>query len=119
MADKHVKFKDTDNEERNKRIDFEVNLWHINDVRTYMDVSVSMLKLDLCKERVDLPVYQITVTPDHFFDHKIVEQHLKVIYRESSEIKSKMSGHSQTVLATADDVAPFFPPKFRRLLASK
>jgi len=119
VADKHVKLKDANNEERDRRIDFEINLWHINDVRTYMDVTVSMLTLDLCKDRINLPVYQITVVPDHFFDHKIVEQHLKVIYNDATEIRSKMSGHSQTVLATAQDVEPFFPPKFRRLLASK
>jgi pimeloyl-ACP methyl ester carboxylesterase len=119
VADKHVKLKDASIEERDRRIDFEIMLWHINDVRTYMDVTVSMLTLDLCQEQIDLPVYQITVMPDHFFDHKIVEQHLRVIYTDSEEIKSKMSGHSQTVIATAKDVAPFFPPKFRRILASK
>lgn len=119
VADRHIKLKDANNEERDKRIDFEINLWHINDVRTYMDTTVSMLTLDLCKSRVDLPVYQITVAPDHFFDHSIVEQHLNVIYNQSTEIRSKMSGHSQTVIATAKDVAPFFPTKFRRLLAAK
>jgi len=119
VADKHVKFRDANNVERDKRIDFEIHLWHINDVRTYMDTTVSMLTLDLCRDQVNLPVYQITVTPDHFFNHSIVEQHLKVIYNESTEIRSKMTGHSQTVIATAKDVAPFFPPKFRRLLAAK
>ena len=34
MADTHVKMKDADIEERNRRIDFEINLWRINDVRT-------------------------------------------------------------------------------------
>jgi len=119
VENKHVKFKDADEAERERRINFEVGLWQINDVRTYMYISSRILNLDLCNSRVGLPVYHISVSPDHFFDHKVVEQHLGVIYDLATEIKSNMKGHSHTVIATAKDVAPFFPPKFRRLLASK
>lgn len=116
VADKHTKLKDADKEERDRRINFEIKLWHINDVRTYMFTTIQMLKIDLCATKVDLPVYHIAVEPDRYFDNRNVKEHLKIIYQDATIIKSKMSGHAPTVVATAADAAPFIPKKIRSLL---
>ncbi|MDB5186315.1 MAG: hypothetical protein JWL85_838 [Candidatus Saccharibacteria bacterium] len=117
VADKHVKMKDADTEERNRRIDFEVHLWQCNDVRTYMETSVTMLTVDLCNAQVPLPVYHIAVDEDRYFNNSIVEEHLSVIYGKVYMIKSKMDGHAPTVVADAKAAAPFMPSKMRRLLS--
>lgn len=119
VADKHTKMKDASPEERDKRIAFEIKLWHCNDVRTYMFTSIQMLTIDLCKARVDLPVYHIAVEPDRYFNNHIVEQHMRVIFNDCMLVKSKMSGHAPTVVADATAAAPFIPRKIRRLLAQE
>lgn len=118
VADRHVKMKDADETERKKRIDFEIILWKINDVRTYMDNGITMLTLDLCNERIDLPVYHIGVDNDRYFNNQVVEQHLNVIFSHVYMVPSKMGAHAPTVVATAKEAAPFIPAKIRRLLSS-
>jgi pimeloyl-ACP methyl ester carboxylesterase len=117
VADKHSKLKDADEAERRRRVDFEIGLWHANDVRTYMDTMVTMLTVDLCNTRVDLPVYHIAVEDDRYFDNDMVGQHLNVIYKEARVVSSAMPGHAPTVIANANDAAPFIPKKIRRVLS--
>ncbi len=118
VADRHVKLKDASKAERDKRINFEIGLWQSNDVRTYMDTSVTMFTVDLCNSRVDLPVYHVAVADDRYFDNKVVEQHMQVIFSGFEMIKSKIAGHAPTVVADAKAASVFIPPRVRRLLAS-
>ncbi len=117
VADTHSKLHDADEAERKKRIDFEIVLWQCNDIRTYMDNVVSMLTLDLCKQRVDMPIYHVAVVPDRYFDNNVVEQHLNVIYKKVTVVESSMAGHAPTIVADAEEAAPFMPAKLRRILA--
>lgn len=119
VADKNVKMRDADDAERKMRIDFEINLWKINDIRTYMDNAVTMLTLDLCKQQVNLPVYHVAVAEDRYFDNHIVEQHLGVIYSKVSVIHAHMKQHAPTVIADAKAASELVPPKLRRLLNAK
>ncbi|HSX44067.1 MAG TPA: alpha/beta hydrolase [Candidatus Saccharimonadales bacterium] len=117
VAGRHAKLMDADTEERNKRINFEVVLWQINDIRTYFDTFITMVKLDLCNAPVKLPVYHIGVADDHYFDNQLVEQHLNVIYDKVEVIISKTPAHAPTIVADAKAAAPFIPRKIRTLLA--
>ena len=117
LADKHSKLKDADREEQKRRIDFEVHLWKCNDIRTYMDTTVTMLTVDLCKNRVDLPLYHVSVKQDRYFDKHIVEQHLKVVYKKVTIFPTTLLNHAPTVVANASDAAPFINTKMRRLLS--
>jgi pimeloyl-ACP methyl ester carboxylesterase len=118
VADRHSKFKDADKKERNRRIAFEIILWKINDIRTYMDLGITMLTVNLCNSRVKLPVYHVAVDSDQYFDNYVVEQHMGVIYSEVHVVKTKLGAHMPTVVASAKEVAPFIPAKIRSLLAS-
>lgn len=119
LADNHTKLKDADKAEREKRINFEIGLWQNNDVRTWGYTGVTMLTLDLCKEQVDLPVYHVAVSHDRYFDNHLVEQHLSVIYKKVTIVKSRMPDHGPTVVATAADAEPFIPRRLRRILAQQ
>jgi pimeloyl-ACP methyl ester carboxylesterase len=116
VANSNEKIKDVDPETRKKLVDFEIGLWRINDVRTYMKTAREMFILNLCDQQVALPVYHVAVDKDRYFNNHLVEQHMRVIYSDYSAMKSKMSGHSHTVIATAKEVAPFIPPKLRAIL---
>jgi len=117
QAGKHSKLKGADAAEQKRRIDFEIVLWQINDIRTYMDTTVTMLTIDLCSGQIDLPLMHVEVKHDRYFDNRIVEQHLNIIFKKVDIIKTTLDSHAPTVVATAADAAPFVPPKLRRLLA--
>lgn len=118
MAKRHSKMKDASPEERNKRIDFEVTLWRINDLRTYFFTAYSMFTLDLCQNQVkDVPVYHVAIGDDQFFNNNLVEQHLHVIFNDVTIVPAKLNAHMPTVIATPEEVAPFFPAKLRRVLS--
>ena len=117
VADKHAKLKDADKTERKRRVDFEIILWKINDIRTYMDTINGMLFLDLCNKQVRLPVYHVSVDGDQYFDNYKVEQHMRVIFQDFKEFKAILGAHMPTIVATSAEVAPLIPSGLRRLLA--
>lgn len=120
VENRHPKFKNvTSEEDREKRIDFEIKLWQINDIRTYMDCTATMFKMNLCNSHVDLPVYHVAVKNDHYFDNLVVEEHMRKIYSGFNLIETKMPVHAPTVIATKEEVEAFVPPKLRQLLRKK
>lgn len=113
---RHSKLKDAARAERDQRIDFEIILWKINDIRTYMDTAVSMFKADLCKAKVKLDVHHVTVDNDRYFDNHVVSQHLAIIFKSVNIIHTRFPSHAPTVIASAAEAAPFIPLKLRKLL---
>ena len=113
---KHPKLKDAEVSERNVRIDFEVGLWKINDFRTWTYTCVTLFRLNLSGSHVDLPVHHVSVDEDHYFNQVSVESHMRRIYKDFKLVKTKLRAHAPTVKATANDVAPYVPPKIRALL---
>lgn len=117
VAKKHSKLKDADKKEQQKRINFEIQLWQINDIRTYMDTTITALKADTCNIQVSLPVYHVAVDVDRYFDNHRVEQHLGVIYEKVNVINTDQKTHAPTVVATAKEASAFLPPALKRILS--
>lgn len=118
-ANVNPKMKGVDRTERDLLIDFEIGLWRNNDVRTHGFTTLTMFNLDLCKEQINIPVYHVGVPGDRYFDNYRVEQHMRVIYSDFTFIKSKMKGHVPTVIASAEDAAPFVPSELRKVLQQR
>jgi pimeloyl-ACP methyl ester carboxylesterase len=110
------KFQSVDRSKRKEIMDFEVYLWHANDVRTHMLTSAEFLRLDNCTKPVDLPVWHISVKADRYFDNHLVEQHLRVIYKDFHQAKSRMNTHAPSVIADIKTAAPLIPKKIRKVL---
>lgn len=104
---------------RKERIDFEIYLWQCNDIRTYSDITVTMFKLNLLGKHIDLPVHHVAIDDDHYFNNVRVEQHMRAIYSDFKSFKADVPTHSPSVVATAEDAAPFIPPALARLLNKK
>jgi pimeloyl-ACP methyl ester carboxylesterase len=112
------KYRLAQNKEELKNIqDVEVGLWRDNDVRTWAYSINDFFKLDNCKVRVNLPVWHVGVSNDHYFDHKLVEQHMRVIFSDFDTATFNMKAHAPSVLADEKEAAALFPPKLRRYLA--
>jgi pimeloyl-ACP methyl ester carboxylesterase len=109
LASKNSKIKDADSEERRRRINFEAVLWQCNDIRTYMETTVTMMKLDLTKQKVgSLPLFNITVGADQYFNHRTVIKHFKQIYDDVKTYEVTMPNHAPTVISTAEEVKFLF-----------
>lgn len=111
-----VKFDGKAGEEMRRTMDFEINLWSINDFRTQMYCNGEMFRLDLCQVRVDLPIYHVVVGKDQYFDNKVVEQHLRVIFSDYHGLKSKIGSHSISVISDKKMAEPMVPAELKRIL---
>jgi pimeloyl-ACP methyl ester carboxylesterase len=113
------KFRGMSGKEKRRLVEFEVYLWRCNDVRTYMSTTLTMFDLDLTKEKIAMPVYHISVEADQYFDNKLIEKDLALIFSKVHMLEAHMDNHAPTVIATAEDARGLFPDALRTLLASK
>jgi pimeloyl-ACP methyl ester carboxylesterase len=112
------KFAAARNAEEHKRfMDVEVWLWHHNDVRTHAMTTIEMLRLDNCKQRVDLPIWHVATDVDQYLDPHRVEQHLRVVFSDVHVMRSKLPHHAPSIIADEEAAAPLIPPKLRRILS--
>lgn len=116
QARSHAKMKDADAAERRSRIDYEIGLWHANDVRTYMLTAYQMMSVDLTARKVDLPVHHIAVAADQYFNNAFVEQHMRCIYNDYIVHTAHLTNHAPTVLADVEEAASFLPDTLRDIL---
>lgn len=119
QANSHAKMKGANKEELKQRLDFEVFLWHANDVRTYMYTSALLLTVDIVDIKVDLPVHHIAVDADQYFDNRQVKKHLSKVYNSVTMHKAHMPNHAPTVISDAKEAAAFIPKDVRKILAKK
>lgn len=111
------KFTNLTPQQHKANLDFEIQLWHTNDLRTHMYTSVIMLTIDNCQKEIDLPVWHISVSSDQYFNHAVVEQHMRIIFKDFIEAKATLPAHAPSIIATKKDAAPLIPLKMRRALA--
>ena len=97
-------------------LDAEVELWRINDLKTHMYTTHEFLHVDNCKQRVDAPVCHIASKGDYYFNNRVVEQHLRIIFNDFIGAELDLRTHAPSVVATKKESAAFIPPKVRRLL---
>lgn len=105
-------------EEQEKIMKFEIELWHSNEVRSYMKTSTEMLTLDNCKVRVNQPIYHVGIDADQYLSSYLVEQHMRVIFSEYNLLTTlDVGNHAPSIVADEKAAAPFIPMKLRRILA--
>jgi len=97
-------------------MDIEIKLWHANDVRTHWVTTNEFLRLDNCDKRIHLPVWDVHTTTDQYFNNRIVEQHMRIIFDEYESAPVNMKHHVVSVLADKKETAVLVPPKLRRYL---
>lgn len=111
---KFAEAKDTDDLQRLQEV--EIGLWHDNDVRTWAYTTVEILTLDNCKQRVALPVWHVASKADHFFDNNLVEQHMRVVFKDFHMVPVDLGSHAPSVIADEKTAAPLIPPRLRKVL---
>lgn len=100
----------------NAMMEMEIKLWQQNDVRTYMQTAIELLKVDNCKVQVDLPVWHVYTKHDHFFDNAVIEQQMKVVFREFHGAVINIQTHAPSILASKKASAMMIPNILRQEL---
>lgn len=96
--------------------DMEVHLWRDNDARTWAYTTNEFLRLDNCKVRIKVPVWHVGAKEDNYFDHHLVEQHLRIIFKDYNSVEFDLKAHAPSVIATEKEAAALIPAKLRRYL---
>ncbi len=113
------KFAGADADTAKRLMDMEIILWHANDVRTHFFTTVQLLTVNNCGKRVDLPVWHVGAGVDQYFDHNMVEQHMRVIFNDFHETRNKSDRHAPSVIADAKEASMFVPASLARVLSDK
>lgn len=119
LSGSHPKMKGASKEELKERLEFEVFLWHANDVRTHMFTSVTMLNINLRNLKVLTPIVHVAVDADQYFDNKSVTKHMKEVFTRVTVCKAHIPNHVPTVISSAEEAKPFIPKELRAMLAKK
>lgn len=97
-------------------MDFEVELWQANDVRTHWLTTSQFLDLDNCNNFVALPVVHIVSKQDHYLNNLTVEQHMRQVFSGYKQFVAKTKAHVPSVIADKQAMAVLLPAGLRRLL---
>ena len=116
VADKHGKLLDAGPEDRARRIDMETKLWVVNDFRTKMFTQLEMFRVDLCNIKLDTKMCHMNPRNDIYFDKKVVDQHMQIIFSKFESCETPFEAHAPSVTATAKDIIPFIPKRIIQIL---
>lgn len=100
-------------------MDFEVKLWQANDVRTHWLTTYEFLDLNNCTQTIDLPVWHVSSSGDHYFNNEYVEQHMRVVFNDYTRGIMQSHAHTPSVLGDKKELSIMLPPALRRVLRRK
>ena len=119
MPNSKRRFADVTPEEFDKTLDFDVKIWQANDVRTHWLTTSEFLNVDNCSNRINLPVYHIVSSEEHYFNNEVVKQHMLIVFTRYTKYLAKSKAHTPSILADKKAMRPFVPPGLRRALNKK
>jgi pimeloyl-ACP methyl ester carboxylesterase len=105
-------------EEHLATVDFEANLWMVNDLRSHWRSTYEFLRVDNCQVPVDLAVVHVIPRVDHYFDHDLIKQHMLVVFRSYKGYISNNKNHPPSIISDKKGVGILLPPGVRRMLNS-
>jgi pimeloyl-ACP methyl ester carboxylesterase len=103
-------------QEFDNTMDFEVQLWQANDVRTHWLTTSEFLGIDNCFKKIDLPIYHVVSSEDHYFNNEIVKQHMLVVFNEYHKYLAVSKAHTPSILADKKAMRILVPAGLRRIL---
>lgn len=100
-------------------MNFEVQLWQKNDVRTHWLTTSEFLNIDNCTSRIDLPVWHVAASHDQYFNNEYVAQHMQVVFNDYTKVIMKSHAHTPSILGDKKEMAVMVPPALKKVLRKK
>lgn len=100
-------------------MDFEVQLWQANDVRTHWLTTSEFLNIDNCRQQIDLSVWHVASSHDHYFNNHYVEQHMQVVFNDYNRGVMQSKAHTPSVLGDKKELGIMLPANVRKALRAK
>ena len=113
------KFAKLDQKDKRVLAEVETELWRTNNLRTYMYTCLEQLKLNNCHTQVSLPVWHLYDKNDRYFDHHIVEQHLRVVYTDYYGFPIRLNKKTNINTLNRKELNALLPTKVRTQLNKK
>ncbi len=114
-----AKLHDATGAEFARRLEFELLLWRINDVRTHLGTYAIMFSVDLTHEKLPLPLIHIETPDDQYFKVETVRRHLRLIFTEVLVAASDMKNHAPSILGDKAEAYAMIPRSIHELLAER
>ncbi len=116
---KNLKLLNNSPEKLKELINFEVHLWHVNDMRTWFALLKLIFTLNNCLETVDIPVEHIATDGEQWLDNYKVEQHMLIVFTKFRVHVAHLPVHAPVTIADESEAASFIPETVRRILAKQ
>jgi pimeloyl-ACP methyl ester carboxylesterase len=104
-------------EEFRLTMDFEVQIWQANDVRTHWMTTYEFLNLDNCAKQVNLPIFHVISKQDHYFNNDLVKQHMLVVFTSYRRFIADSKAHTPSILADKKASGVLLPQGLKKILA--
>ncbi len=112
-----TKFFNMNQTEYNQKIAFEINLWKINDVRTWLHTAREFLSLDNTLKRVNLALIYVGSGHDNYFNQDNVLTNLNQIFSSIDNYLIDLANHSPSILASKEEALTLIPKQLAKLLS--
>jgi pimeloyl-ACP methyl ester carboxylesterase len=117
LPNSKLKMIEVEPEEFDTTLNYEVELWQVNDVRTHWLTTSEFLGLDNCGIKIELPIIHITSNNDYYFNNEHVKQHMLIVFNGYKSFVANSKAHTPSVLADKKAAGIMLPTGVRRLLA--
>lgn len=112
----HPKFRGLSPEQQKAMLETEIDLWRVNDIRTHMFTIAEGQTLDNTTKRIDLPVWNLSVSGDHLLNNQHVESSMRQIFSDYHSYVIEQNKHAPTIMTEAEARAVFVNPWIQDLL---
>jgi len=119
MSHSKQRFIEVTPEEFEANMDFEVELWQKNDVRTHWLTSSQFFTLDNTKLPIKIPVVHVESAGDHYLNNISVEQHMRKVFSGYTKFVAETKAHTPHITANKKETGVLIPSGLRRILGRK
>ena len=99
---------------RQKRLEFEIGLWHLNDVRTWGFTVGEMLRLKSLGPSLNLPLWHVFSPRDQLLKADSNHTELATLYGRLTCLPTRTASHVPTKITSAKTAKTYLPPELRQ-----
>ena len=101
---------------RRELMEVEIELWRVNDVRTWAFTAEAMIKGNFTSPSVGLDLCYLFAKGDHFLNNQHNNRRLRLVYNEVKPFEIDLANHAPTVVASPDEVEALLPSELASTL---